>query len=82
MTDFYKTPAQLAEEALEVKAGMTLAALVVAVAVFPVQAFVLMLVMGALHGIAAVIPAVGFGTAVLLTAGVDLLALTLKKFRK
>lgn len=81
MTSFVKTPAQLEEEAREAKAGAAMVALLVALTLLPVQAFLLMLIMGALHGIAA-LPAVGFGTSVLLVAGVDLLAYTSKKFRK
>ncbi len=41
-------------------------------ALIPFEAWLLMLVLGALHGIVVAVPAVGFGTAVLLVIGWNL----------
>jgi hypothetical protein len=52
-------------------------------AVIPLEAWLLMLVLGALHGIVAAVPAVGFGTAVLFVLGLNMLTgYTRKFFRK
>lgn len=52
-------------------------------AVIPLEAWVLMLVLGAVHGIVAAVPAVGFGTAVLLVLGLNMLTGYVRKlFRK
>ncbi|GGX26868.1 hypothetical protein [Streptomyces chryseus] len=48
----------------------------------PLHAWILMLFMGALHGIAGPVPAIGYGTAVLVLLGVDLASHLTKKFRK
>jgi hypothetical protein len=53
-----------------------------ALALLPVVAFVLMLAVGAVHGFAPAVPAIGYGTTFLLTLGADALALVTKKFRK
>lgn len=52
------------------------------VAFLPLHAWVLMLVLGAVHSVFAPVAAVGYGTALLFVLGVDLLAVTSKKFRK
>lgn len=44
-----------------------------ALAILPTEAWLLMLVIGAVHGIVAGVPAVGFGTAVLLVIGLNML---------
>ncbi|WP_432157779.1 MULTISPECIES: hypothetical protein [unclassified Streptomyces] len=41
--------------------------------ILPFQAWLLMLVLGAVHSVAAVVPAVGFGTAVLFVIGLNML---------
>lgn len=61
-------------------AGFT--AVVVFLLLLPLQGWLLMLVFGALHGAFAAVPAVGYGTSVLFVVGLDLLAFTVKKFRK
>ncbi|MFI9123864.1 hypothetical protein ACIGW0_31485 [Streptomyces bikiniensis] len=48
----------------------------------PLEAWLLMLVIGALHGLTAGVPAIGYGTALLLTLGVDLAAWWLGRFRR
>ncbi|MYW28323.1 hypothetical protein [Streptomyces sp. SID2119] len=59
------------------------AACVVLIAALPVQAFVLMLSMGAAHGAFAAVPAIGYGTSVLFVLGANLLAgFTRRLFRK
>ncbi|WP_406324091.1 hypothetical protein [Streptomyces niveus] len=57
-------------------------AVVVALLLLPLQGWLLMLVFGALHGAFAAVPAIGYGTSVLFVIGADLLAFTVKKFRK
>ncbi|MFF1417619.1 hypothetical protein [Streptomyces sp. NPDC058280] len=46
---------------------------VVALAILPTEAWLLMLVLGAVHGAVAAVPAVGFGTAVLFVIGLNML---------
>ncbi|MFF1684491.1 hypothetical protein [Streptomyces sp. NPDC058254] len=41
--------------------------------ILPTEAWLLMLVLGAVHGAFAVVPAVGFGTAVLFVVGLNML---------
>lgn len=48
----------------------------------PLLAFVLMLAVGAVHGFAPAVPALGYWTTVLLVLGADALATVTKKFRK
>ncbi|MEU8840249.1 hypothetical protein AB0D97_14110 [Streptomyces roseus] len=48
----------------------------------PLEAWLLMLVLGALHVAGAPVAAIGYGTALLIVLGVDLLAFTTKKFRR
>lgn len=88
MTD-PKTPEQRRKEAQE--AALTLAALratasavraAFLVSTLPLRAWLLMLVLGAVHTVAAPVAAASYGTAVLLTLGVDLLAVTTKRFRR
>ncbi len=80
--DTRKTPAQRREKAQR-QAFVTASGKVAAgLALLPVQAWILMLFAGALHGIAAPVAAFGYGTAILIILGVDLVAVTTKKFRK
>ncbi|MFD6361861.1 hypothetical protein ACFWFX_18715 [Streptomyces roseolus] len=48
----------------------------------PAEAWLLMLVMGASHGLVPVIPAAGYGTALLITLGIDLAAWWCGRFRR
>lgn len=48
----------------------------------PLIAFLIMLAVGAAHGFAPAIPAIGYGTTFLLVLGADALAAVTKKFRK
>ena len=48
----------------------------------PLLAYVLMLAIGAVHGFAPAVPALGYGTTLLLVLGADALAVVTKKFRK
>lgn len=48
----------------------------------PAEAFLLMLVLGAVHTIAAPVAAVGYGTAYLLVLGVDLAGFMAGRFRR
>ncbi|MEU1074310.1 MULTISPECIES: hypothetical protein [unclassified Streptomyces] len=50
-----------------------------ALLILPLEAWLLMLVLGAVHGVVAVVPAVGFGTALLLLVGVGMLTGYLRK---
>lgn len=50
------------------------AACVFVVMLIPLQAFILMLVMGAVHGAFIAVPAIGYGTSVLWILGANLLA--------
>ncbi|WP_405927900.1 hypothetical protein OG554_03625 [Streptomyces griseus] len=59
------------------------AACVVMVLAIPIQAFILMLVMGAAHGAFIAVPAIGYGTSVLFVLGLNMLAgFTRRLFRK
>lgn len=51
-------------------------------AMLPVVAYILMLAVGAAHGIAPAVPAIGYGTTFLLVLGADALSDVAKKFRK
>jgi preprotein translocase subunit SecD len=48
----------------------------------PLVAFLLMLAVGAVHGFAPAVPAIGYGTTLLLVLGVDALSALTKLFRK
>ncbi len=52
-------------------------------AVLPAEAWLLMLVFGAVHGVIAAVPAIGFGTAVLFVVGLTMVTGYLRKlFRR
>lgn len=76
------TTTETADEARKRKADEAVTATVGSVMVLPLEAWILMLVVGALHGMGAPVAAIGYGTALLIVLGVDLLAYTSKKFRK
>jgi hypothetical protein len=73
---------ETADEARRRKTDEALIKLTGGALLLPLEAWLLMLVVGALHGVGAPFAAVGYGTALLLVLGVDLLAYTAKKFRK
>ncbi|WP_405620267.1 hypothetical protein [Streptomyces sp. NBC_00076] len=82
MTDTRKTPAQRRDEAKREALVNNALKFAANVALLPLQAWVLMLVLGAVHSVAAPVAAVGYGTSLLFILGTDLLAVTAKKFRK
>ncbi|MFJ6237954.1 hypothetical protein ACIQH0_28190 [Streptomyces griseus] len=56
---------------------------VVLIAAIPIQAFILMLVMGAAHGAFIAVPAIGYGTSVLFVLGLNMAAGFIRRlFRK
>ncbi|MEU3285592.1 hypothetical protein [Streptomyces longwoodensis] len=72
-----------AEERRQVKAVQDgCAKVTAALALTPLVAFVVMLAVGALHGVVPAVAPVGYGTTVLLVLGLDAAALITKKFRK
>ncbi|OSC76512.1 hypothetical protein B5180_01785 [Streptomyces sp. BF-3] len=75
---------RLSDDAKRQAQGAALAAAcVVMIAAIPLQAFILMLVMGGVHGAFAAVPAVGYGTSVLFVLGLNMLAgFTRRLFRK
>jgi hypothetical protein len=79
---FNETPEQARErrqrEAVQEKAAKLTAQLVL----LPLLAFVVMLAVGALHGVAPAVAPIGYGTTILLVLGLDAAALITKKFRK
>ena len=66
------------KEAFERAAGKFLGTLLL----IPLLAFLLMLAVGAVHGFAPAVPAIGYGTTLLLVLGVDALSALTKLFRK
>ncbi|WP_097964585.1 hypothetical protein [Streptomyces sp. or20] len=71
------------DKELERHGAALAAACVGMVLAIPLQAFVLMLVMGAVHGAFIAVPAIGYGTSVLFVLGANLLAgFTRRLFRK
>jgi hypothetical protein len=81
-----KTPEQLRKEAQERRQKEAFqkgcAAVGAALLMLPIVALVIMLAVGAVHGFAPAVPAIGYGTTVLVVLGADALALVTKKFRK
>ncbi|GAB1326954.1 hypothetical protein [Streptomyces sennicomposti] len=86
MTTIPQTPAeyrkQRAEEKQREAFQRNAAKLGAGLMLLPLLAFVLMLAIGAVHGFAPAVPAIGYGTTVLLILGADALAVVVKKFRK
>ncbi|MET9959316.1 hypothetical protein ABZ128_09540 [Streptomyces sp. NPDC006326] len=72
---------ETADEAQKRRECEAVAALVGAVLLLPLEAWALMVVIGALHGLFAPVALVGYGTAVLLVLGIDLTAHMSRKFR-
>ncbi|MFB7479553.1 hypothetical protein ACFUEM_08615 [Streptomyces anulatus] len=74
----------LANERQKQAQGAALAAACVfVVMLIPIQAFILMLVMGAVHGAFIAVPAIGYGTSVLFVLGADLIVGFVRRlFRK
>jgi hypothetical protein len=85
-TDVPKTAAQFRhEERLRQERerfAETASKFMASVILLPIHAWVLMLVLGAAHSVAAPVAAVGYGTAFLFVMGFDLAAATAKKFRR
>ncbi|MFG3014319.1 hypothetical protein ACGFZB_28650 [Streptomyces cinerochromogenes] len=81
-----KTPEERAAEARERRrkdaAQQRAASLAASLTLLPLVAFVLMLAVGAVHGFAPAVPAIGYGTTILLVLGADALSTVTKKFRK
>ncbi|MEU1254801.1 hypothetical protein ABZ445_16125 [Streptomyces chartreusis] len=81
-----KTAEQRAKEARERKQKEAFQAgcakLGTALLLMPLVAFTLMLAIGAVHGFAPAVPAIGYGTTILIVLGVDALALVTKPFRR
>ncbi|MFJ6720506.1 hypothetical protein [Streptomyces sp. NPDC091259] len=73
---------ETADEATKRREREAVAALSGNVLLLPLEAWALMLVVGALHGLFAPVASVGYGTAVLLVLGVDVAAHMAGKFRK
>ncbi|WP_069752945.1 hypothetical protein [Streptomyces sp. EN16] len=72
-----------AEQRRQAEGAAVVVTCVVLIAALPVQAFILMLVMGAVHGAFIAVPAIGYGTSVLWILGATLLAgFTRRLFRK
>ncbi|MEU1037680.1 hypothetical protein [Streptomyces sp. NPDC005907] len=57
----------------ELSGPVVAAGCVAALAVLPVEAWLLMLVLGAVHSVFLAVPTVGFGTAVLFVIGLNML---------
>lgn len=72
---------ETADEARKRKAEEVLVKATVGVVLLPLEAWILMLVLGAVHGIVAPVAAVGYGTAFLFALGFDLLAHLVRKLR-
>ncbi|MFB8071113.1 hypothetical protein [Streptomyces californicus] len=71
------------EQRRQAEGAAVAAACVVMVAVIPLQALVLMLVMGAAHGVFAAVPAIGYGTSIMFILGADLvIGFVRRLFRK
>ncbi|MFD5198818.1 hypothetical protein ACFWM7_01345 [Streptomyces sp. NPDC058375] len=67
----------------QVQGAAFAAACVVLIAALPLQAFILMLATGAVHGAFIAVPAIGYGTSILWVLGANLLAgFTRRLFRK
>ncbi|MFJ4768475.1 hypothetical protein ACIP88_05060 [Streptomyces uncialis] len=53
--------------------------IIVALALIPLQGWLLMLVVGAVHGLVPAVPAFGFGTSVLAVIGVGMFVSTVRR---
>ncbi|MFF6928347.1 hypothetical protein [Streptomyces californicus] len=71
------------EQRRQAQGAAVAAACVFMIAVIPLQALVLMLVMGAAHGAFAAVPAIGYGTSIMFILGADLVIGFIRRlFRK
>ncbi|MGW6638479.1 hypothetical protein [Streptomyces cyaneofuscatus] len=71
------------ERQKQTQGALAVVTCVVLIAALPIQAFILMLVMGAVHGAFIAVPAIGYGTSVLFVLGANLLAGFVRRlFRK
>jgi hypothetical protein len=80
--DTRKTPAERRDDARREAFANSAAKLTANLTLLPLHAWVLMLVLGATHSVTDSVAAIGYGTALLFILGVDLVAVTTKKFRK
>nr|WSW58485.1 hypothetical protein OG513_07755 [Streptomyces sp. NBC_00998] len=76
------TVIETADEATKRRERESIATLTGTALLLPLEAWGLMAILGALHGLFAPVAAVGYGTAVLLVLGVDLAAHFAGRFRK
>jgi hypothetical protein len=77
-----KTPAERRDDARREAFVNNITKLSANLALLPVQAWILMLALGAVHSVTAPVAAVSYGTALLFILGVDVLSDLTKKFRK
>ncbi|MFJ3248338.1 hypothetical protein [Streptomyces sp. NPDC086782] len=86
VTDYPKTAAEYRQQAKEQAQReafqRNILKLGAALLLLPLLAFVLMLAVGAVHGFAPAVPAIGYGTTILLVMGAHALAVVTKRFRK
>ncbi|MGW0468323.1 hypothetical protein ACWDX6_24110 [Streptomyces sp. NPDC003027] len=82
-TEYRAARAKEAEKAQQRRALMEAGGWAVIFVVFsPLEAWLLMLVLGAIHGVFAPVAAVGYGTALLFLLGVDLAGWWAGRFRR
>jgi hypothetical protein len=79
--DTRKTPAERRNDARREAFVNNVSKLATNLILLPLDAFVLMLAIGAAHGFAPAVPAIGYGTTILLVLGADTLSTVTKKFR-
>ncbi|GGY88691.1 hypothetical protein CP967_31205 [Streptomyces nitrosporeus] len=82
MTEFKVRPGEEPHEAAQRQLRASLMAGLLRLALLPAHAFILMLAVGALHGLTATVPAIGYGTMLLLMVGLDYIAGTIRRRRK
>ncbi|MEV7250228.1 hypothetical protein [Streptomyces cyaneofuscatus] len=71
------------ERRKQTQGALAVVTCVVLIAALPVQAFILMLAMGAVHGAFIAVPAIGYGTSVLFVLGANLVIGFIRRlFRK
>ncbi|MFF1625579.1 hypothetical protein [Streptomyces sp. NPDC058272] len=80
--DTRKTPAERRADARREAVVNNVTKLAANLALLPVQAWILMLALGAVHSVVAPVAAVGYGTSLLFILGFDVLSDLMKKFRK
>jgi hypothetical protein len=77
-----KRRAEAAEAERRAKFVVAFTACALVLLFMPAVAFVLMLVVGAVHGIVAAVPAIGYGTTFLLLLGLNFIVATVRSLRK